>query len=142
MPHAHALITSPKIHTSTRHIIPNPRPSRVVSSKMSPDVYHLINRGVSFHRLLTPEEWNNVKLFATAKNILSRYLPLALSDYPVLDANSLAGARIGPAGSPFRPWESVVRLSHEQKSCHPVFQLANKGSDQERVPAAPRHSGD
>src|SRR5258708_33064746 len=48
--------------------------------------------------VLTPEEWNSVKLFATAKNILGCYLPLAFSDHPVLDANSLAGVRIGPAG--------------------------------------------
>ena len=48
--------------------------------------------------VLTPEEWNRVKLFATAKNILSCYLALAFSDHPVLDANSLAGVRIRPAG--------------------------------------------
>src|SRR6266496_6747394 len=29
--------------------------------------------------VLTPKEWNSVKLFAMAKNILCRYLPLALS---------------------------------------------------------------
>src|ERR1700694_2458830 len=58
-------------------------------------VAHVIDSHVV---VLTPEEWNSVKLFATAKNILSCYLPLALSNHPVLDANSLAGMRIGPAG--------------------------------------------
>ena len=48
--------------------------------------------------VLTPEEWDSIKFFATAKNILSCYLPLAVSNHPVLDANSLAGVRIGPAG--------------------------------------------
>src|SRR6266851_7367370 len=48
--------------------------------------------------VLTPEEWNRVKLFATAKNILRCYLPLALSNHPVLDANSFPRVRIGPAG--------------------------------------------
>jgi hypothetical protein len=59
-------------------------------------VAHVIDSHVV---VLTPEERNSVKLFATAKNILSRYLPLALSNHPVLDANSLAGVRVGPAGS-------------------------------------------
>jgi hypothetical protein len=48
--------------------------------------------------VLTPEEWDSVKFLATAKNILSCYLPHALSNHPVLDANSLAGVRVGPAG--------------------------------------------
>ena len=46
--------------------------------------------------VLTPEKWNSVKLFATTKNILSCYLSHALSNHPVLDANSFAGGRIGP----------------------------------------------
>ncbi len=58
-------------------------------------VAHVIDSHVI---VLTPEEWNSVKLFATAKNILSCHLSLALSDHPVLDANSLAGVRIWPAG--------------------------------------------
>ena len=58
-------------------------------------VAHVIDSHVV---VLTPEEWNSVKLFATAKNILGCYLSLALSNHPVLDANSLAGVRIGPAG--------------------------------------------
>ena len=48
--------------------------------------------------VLTPEKWDSVKFFATAKNIPGCYLPLALSNHPVLDANSLAGVRIWPAG--------------------------------------------
>jgi len=44
--------------------------------------------------MLTPEEWHSIKFFATAKNILSCYLPLALGNHPVLDANSLAGVRL------------------------------------------------
>lgn len=48
--------------------------------------------------MLTPEKWNSVKLFATAKNIPGCDLTLSFSYYPVLDANSLAGVRIGPAG--------------------------------------------
>src|SRR6266853_2796029 len=48
--------------------------------------------------VLTPEEWNSVKLFAMAKNILSCDLTLSFSHHPVLDANSLAGVRIWPAG--------------------------------------------
>src|SRR5712692_6958301 len=58
-------------------------------------VAHVIDSHVV---VLTPEEWNSVKLFTTAKNILSRYLPLALGNHPMLDANSLAGVRIWPAG--------------------------------------------
>src|SRR5207302_6910579 len=58
-------------------------------------VAHVIDSHVV---VLTPEEWNRVKLFATAKNILRCDLSLALSNHPVLDANSLAGVRIGPAG--------------------------------------------
>ena len=58
-------------------------------------VAHIVDSHVV---VLTPEEWNSVKLFATAKNIPGRYLTLALSNHPVLDANSLAGMRIGPAG--------------------------------------------
>jgi len=44
--------------------------------------------------MLTPEEWHSIKFFATAKNILSCYLPLAPGNHPVLDANSLAGVRL------------------------------------------------
>src|SRR5690348_2264366 len=58
-------------------------------------VAHVIDAHVV---VLTPEEWNSVKLFATAENVLSCYLPLALSNHPVLDANSFAGVRIWPAG--------------------------------------------
>src|SRR6266853_2306356 len=59
-------------------------------------VAHIIDSHVV---VLTPEEWNSVKLFTTAKNISSCYLSHALSNHPVLDANSLAGVRIGPTGS-------------------------------------------
>src|ERR1039458_7788906 len=48
-------------------------------------VAHIIDSHVV---ILTPEEWDSIKLFATAKNILSCYLPLAFSNHPVLDANS------------------------------------------------------
>jgi hypothetical protein len=58
-------------------------------------VAHVIDSHVV---VLTPEVWDSIKLFATAKNILSCYLSLALSNHPVLYANSLAGMRIGPAG--------------------------------------------
>src|SRR6266851_9073560 len=58
-------------------------------------VAHVIDSHVV---VLTPEEWNRVKLFATAKNVFSCYLSHALSNHPVLDANSLTGVRIGPAG--------------------------------------------
>src|SRR6476646_9441153 len=58
-------------------------------------VAHIVDSHVV---VLTPEEWNSVKLFATAKNVAGRYLTLTLSNHPVLDANSLAGVRIGPAG--------------------------------------------
>src|SRR5437660_1971139 len=58
-------------------------------------VAHVIDSHVV---MLTPEEWNGVKFFTTAKNIFSCYLSHALSNHPVLDANSLAGVRIGPTG--------------------------------------------
>jgi hypothetical protein len=48
--------------------------------------------------VLTPEKWDSIKLLSTAKNILGRDLPLAFRNHPVLDANSLAGVRIWPAG--------------------------------------------
>ena len=47
--------------------------------------------------VLTPEEWNGVKFFTTAEDILSGYLSLAFRQHPMLDANSLAGMRIWPA---------------------------------------------
>src|ERR1700738_2475222 len=58
-------------------------------------VAHVIDSHVV---VLTPEEWNSVKLFATAKNILGCDLTLSFSHHPLLDANPLAGVRIGPAG--------------------------------------------
>jgi hypothetical protein len=46
--------------------------------------------------MLAPGEWDGVKPFATAKDMLSCYLPLTFRHHPVLDANSFAGVRIGP----------------------------------------------
>src|SRR5216684_174074 len=78
-----------------------PRRNRAIEAPIDLDslpllgVAHIIDSHVV---VLTPKERNSVKLFATAKNILSRYLPLALSNHPVLHANSFAGVRIWPAG--------------------------------------------
>src|SRR5215467_8586495 len=48
--------------------------------------------------VLTPEERNSIKFLTAAKNVLGCHLPLTLSDHPMLDANSLAGVWIRPAG--------------------------------------------
>src|SRR5262245_14070173 len=48
--------------------------------------------------VLTPKEWDSVKVLAMAEDIPGRYLPLALGNNPVLHANTLAGVRIWPAG--------------------------------------------
>ena len=63
--------------------------------------------------MLTPEEWDSIKLFAMAKNVLCCYLPLAFSDYPVLVTNSLAGVRIRSAGD----------LARREDSGHAGFQI-------------------
>jgi hypothetical protein len=47
-------------------------------------------------KLLGPKERNCIERLTVAQNVPCRYLPLALCDYPVLDADPLAGTWIGP----------------------------------------------
>src|SRR5215471_450309 len=47
--------------------------------------------------VLAPEEWNGIKFLALAKNVLGCYLPLSFGYYPMLDTDSFATVRIGPA---------------------------------------------
>src|SRR3546814_12322216 len=44
-----------------------------------------------------PEERHGIERLASAQHVACRGLPLALRDNPVLDADLLAGVRVGPA---------------------------------------------
>ena len=124
------MVTVARVRPPFLYATAQSRASRLPSISRIPllCVAHVID---SHFIMLTPEEWNSVKLFATAKNILSCYLSLALSNHPVLDANSLAGVRIGPASG----------ISSSEDSGHAGFEVfVDFDTPINRKPGLFRHS--